>query len=127
MRMKFLRIFPEMCARTTCLFSSSTLNMAFGSVSTTVPTTSMASSFGIGTLGLRTSLEPANAAILLLLLHDRLQGLENVVNGLFSIDFIVTAPLLVVLDQGLGHRMIDLQPFLDNLDRIILPVHEVRI
>ena len=28
--MKFLRIFPEMCARTMCLFSSSTRNMAFG-------------------------------------------------------------------------------------------------
>src|SRR5213594_2467299 len=127
MRMKFLRIFPEMCARTTCLFSSSTLNMAFGSVSTTVPTTSIASSFGIGTLDLRSSLQTAYAAILLLFLHDCLQGLENVVNGLLSVDFIVTAPRLVVLNQGLSHRMIDLQPFLDNLDRIVLPVHEARV
>src|SRR6188474_2182171 len=44
MRMKFFRIFPEMCARTWCLFSSSTLNIAFGSGSTTVAMTSIASS-----------------------------------------------------------------------------------
>lgn len=44
--MKCFRILPEMCARTWCLFSSSsTLNMAFGSDSTTVASTSMASSF----------------------------------------------------------------------------------
>src|SRR6266566_4288564 len=45
MRMKFLRIFPETCARTWCLFSSSTRNIAFGSGSITVAMTSMASSF----------------------------------------------------------------------------------
>src|SRR5580704_5181292 len=45
MRMKFLRIFPEMWASTWCLFSSSTRNIAFGSGSTTVAITSMASSF----------------------------------------------------------------------------------
>src|SRR6266849_2478381 len=44
MRMKFLRILPETCARTWCLFSSSTRNIAFGSGSTTVAITSMASS-----------------------------------------------------------------------------------
>src|SRR5271155_2589402 len=43
--MKFLRIRPETCARTWCLFSSSTLNIAFGNVSTTVAITSIASSF----------------------------------------------------------------------------------
>jgi hypothetical protein len=43
--MKFLRILPETCARTWCLFSSSTLNNAFGSVSTTTAITSIASSF----------------------------------------------------------------------------------
>src|SRR5262249_41953405 len=47
MRMKFLRILPEMWARTWCLFSSSTLNIALGSGSTTVAMTSMASSLGI--------------------------------------------------------------------------------
>src|SRR5262249_21247649 len=46
MRMKFLRILPETCARTWCLFSNSTRNMAFGSGSRTVAITSMASSFG---------------------------------------------------------------------------------
>src|SRR5260370_8057526 len=44
MRIKFLRILPETCARTWCLFSSSTRNMAFGSGSITVAITSMASS-----------------------------------------------------------------------------------
>src|ERR1700733_11821770 len=45
MRMKFLRIRPETCARAWCLFSSSTLNIAFGRVSTTTAITSIASSF----------------------------------------------------------------------------------
>src|SRR4051812_10554920 len=45
--MKFLRIFPETCARTRCLFSSSTRNIAFGNGSMTVAITSMASSFGL--------------------------------------------------------------------------------
>src|SRR5712692_538093 len=43
--MKFLRILPETCARTWCLFSSSTRNIALGSGSITVAITSMASSF----------------------------------------------------------------------------------
>ncbi len=43
--MKFFRIRPETCANTWCLFSSSTLNIAFGSVSTTTAMTSIASSF----------------------------------------------------------------------------------
>src|SRR5438270_13003752 len=46
MRIKFLRILPETCARTWCLFSSSTRNMALGNGSMTVAITSMASSFG---------------------------------------------------------------------------------
>src|SRR5262249_19136733 len=45
--MKFLRILPETCARTWCLFSSSTRNIAFGNGSITVAMTSMASSFGL--------------------------------------------------------------------------------
>src|SRR5271155_232286 len=45
MRMKFFRMRPDTCASTWCLFSSSTLNMAFGRVSTTVAITSIASSF----------------------------------------------------------------------------------
>lgn len=43
--MKFIRIFPEMCAKTMCPFFNSTRNMALGNGSTTVPSTSMASSF----------------------------------------------------------------------------------
>src|SRR5689334_21311292 len=45
-----MRIFPEICASTLCPLSSSTRNIAFGSVSSTVPVTSMASSFGIDNL-----------------------------------------------------------------------------
>src|SRR5689334_9949705 len=47
MRMKFLRILPETCARTWCLFSSSTRNIALGNGSMTVAMTSMASSLGL--------------------------------------------------------------------------------
>src|SRR5690625_6068257 len=45
--MKCMRILPETCAKTVWPFSSSTLNIAFGSVSVTVPSTSIASSFTI--------------------------------------------------------------------------------
>src|SRR5215831_14691287 len=45
-RIKFLRILPETCASTWCLFSSSTRNMALGNGSMTVAMTSMASSLG---------------------------------------------------------------------------------
>src|SRR4051812_12773126 len=48
MRMKFLRIFPEICANTWCLFSSSTRNIALGRGSSTVAITSIASSLGKG-------------------------------------------------------------------------------
>src|ERR1700734_1030604 len=44
MRIKFLRIFPDTCASTWCLFSNSTLNMAFGRGSRTTAITSIASS-----------------------------------------------------------------------------------
>lgn len=45
--MKFIRIFPEIWARIRCLFFNSTRNIALGRVSTTVPSTSMGSSFCI--------------------------------------------------------------------------------
>src|ERR1700728_1329959 len=48
--MKFLRIFPETCASTRCLFSSSTRNMALGSGSSTTAITSIASSLLIDSL-----------------------------------------------------------------------------
>src|ERR1035437_6088291 len=47
MRMRCMRIFPELCARTVYPFSNSTRNMAFGNGSTTVPSTVNASSFGL--------------------------------------------------------------------------------
>src|SRR3954464_2351389 len=47
MRMKCMRIFPEMWASTLCPFSNSTRNMALGSGSTTVPSTRIVSSFGL--------------------------------------------------------------------------------
>src|SRR5262245_58891406 len=43
-----MRIFPEMWANTLWPFSSSTRNMAFGSGSMTVPSRTIASSFGFG-------------------------------------------------------------------------------
>ena len=43
-----MRIFPEMCAKTLCPFSSSTRNMAFGNDSRIVPSNTIASSFGLG-------------------------------------------------------------------------------
>src|SRR5690554_6012172 len=45
--MKFIRILPEIWAKTLCPFSNSTRNMAFGNGSTTMPSTSMASSLAI--------------------------------------------------------------------------------
>src|SRR5205823_89417 len=46
-RMKFIRILPLTCASTRWPLSSSTRNIAFGNGSTTVPSTSIASSFVI--------------------------------------------------------------------------------
>src|ERR1700691_5343773 len=46
-RMRCMRIFPELCARTVYPFSNSTRNMALGRGSTTVPSTVNASSFGL--------------------------------------------------------------------------------
>ena len=83
--MKFLRIFPEMCAKTTCLFSSSTLNMALGSVSTTVPTTSMASSFGI----LGAALEPLRYGGMSIGLpsEESCHGSVDLIHRSFAVDF----------------------------------------
>src|SRR5439155_14954893 len=58
MRMKFMRIFPLTCASTLCPFSSSTRNIALGSGSTTVPSTSIASSLGVIVLDPRPSWTP---------------------------------------------------------------------
>src|SRR5688572_23314696 len=60
MRMKFMRILPLTCASTRWPLSSSTRNIAFGSGSTTVPSTSIASSLGIALL--RRSLRDRNGA-----------------------------------------------------------------
>ena len=45
--MKFMRILPDTCASTRWPLSSSTRNIAFGSGSTTVPSTSIASSLAM--------------------------------------------------------------------------------
>src|ERR1700677_2241952 len=44
MRMKFLRILPEMCARTSCPLGSATRNMVPGNTCVTVPSNSIGSS-----------------------------------------------------------------------------------
>lgn len=64
-RIKCIRIFPLMCARTVCPFSSSTLNIALGNGSKTTPSTSMTSSLAIirqstGFLLYRTALKCCN-------------------------------------------------------------------
>ncbi len=46
--MRCILIFPELCANTLWPFSSSTRNMALGNGSTTVPSSTMASSLGLG-------------------------------------------------------------------------------
>ncbi len=46
-RIRCIRIFPELCASTVYPFSNSTRNIAFGNGSTTVPSTVNASSFGL--------------------------------------------------------------------------------
>src|SRR5512135_2459243 len=48
--MKCLRIFPEIWARMTCLFESSTRNIAFGRVSRTTPSASNMSCLGMRSL-----------------------------------------------------------------------------
>src|SRR5580765_4553342 len=53
MRIKFLRILPDTCASTWCLFSSSTLNIAFGRGSITTAITSIASSLLMHSLSSR--------------------------------------------------------------------------
>src|SRR5258708_39741450 len=45
--MKFILIFPDTWAKTTCLFSNSTLKLALGRASMTVPSTEIAYSFAI--------------------------------------------------------------------------------
>src|SRR5579875_1655318 len=47
-----MRIFPELCASTLWPFSSSTRNIAFGSGSMTVPSSTIASSFSFGSVPL---------------------------------------------------------------------------
>jgi hypothetical protein len=42
-----MRIFPDMCASTTCPFSSFTRNVAFGSISATSPCIAIVSSFAM--------------------------------------------------------------------------------
>ena len=48
MRMKFLRILPEMCAMNSWRFSSLTRNCALASACVTLPCTSIDSSFAMG-------------------------------------------------------------------------------
>src|SRR2546430_6294695 len=70
-RMKFIRIFPEMCARTACPFWSSTLNMALGRASETVPSTSITSLFAFDGLLLAND---APATVLRGLAHAEIRG-----------------------------------------------------
>src|SRR5882762_2039967 len=97
MRIKFLRIFPEMCASTWCLFSSSTRNIALGSGSSTVAMTSMASSLG------NQSLSFAGHFFFLSQAIDDFHQLDgNVGCGRSAVDLVEATRLFVILDERVG-------------------------
>jgi hypothetical protein len=84
--------------------------MALGSVSTTVPTTSIASSLGIAFI------RPA--------FHGSDNGVKNLIDRPVSVYFDIDAVLLKVSNQRLGRRMIDMQPFRNNFRSVILPLNQ---
>src|SRR5262247_3498055 len=97
MRIKFLRILPETCARTWCLFSSSTRNIAFGSGSITVAMTSIASSLGKLSTFLRHDWNQSfffNDAF-----DDGKNRLRDFLDRPRPFDAVIHSALLVVVDQ----------------------------
>src|SRR5215470_18789823 len=94
-RMKFLRILPEMCARTWCLFSNSTRNIAFGSGSTTVAITSIASSLGNGSLPSVSD----RGQDLFFLVDDIKDLFRNLVNRFHAVNLMIDTQFFVKLHQ----------------------------
>src|ERR1700684_877818 len=88
MRLRCIRIFPELCARTVYPFSNSTRNMALGRGSTTVPSTVNASSFGLLRFSLLvTSLQGVQEQMLL---HEKISESCPEVGFLFYRIFLKT-------------------------------------
>src|SRR6266436_2360460 len=106
-RIKCLRILPEMCASTWCwLSSSSTRNIAFGSVSRTLAMTSIASSFAIQTqeryfLGWQTA-------------HGSMAFLQSPNRAKFSGD-----PHQLSARGTCSHKSQYLRPLLRDCDRVL--------
>src|SRR5258706_13700602 len=105
--MKCLRILPEMCASTWCWFSSSsTRNIAFGSVSRTLAMTSIASSFAIQTqeryfLGWQTA-------------HGSMAFMQSPNRAKFSGD-----PCQLSVRGTCSHKSQHLRPLLSDCDRVL--------
>src|SRR5258706_1029752 len=105
--MKCLRILPEMCASTWCWFSSSsTRNIAFGSVSRTLAMTSIASSFAIQTqeryfLGWQTA-------------HGSMAFMQSPNRAKFSGD-----PCQLSVRGTCSHKSQYLRPLLRDCDRVL--------
>src|SRR5215471_13998796 len=111
MRMKFLRILPETCARTWCLFSNSTRNIAFGSGSITVAITSIASSLG-------TRLTPHSHAV-----YNIQDVLGYFSNRTHSIDLAIHAFTLIKADQRVSFAIVCLEALLNEVFTIIRAVN----
>src|SRR5262245_51485724 len=111
MRMKFFRIFPDMCASTWCLFSSSTRNIAFGSGSITVAMTSMASSLG-NRFFPRIS-RGRHIALHFFAVDKTHQLPRHLVCGRAAIKLPESPGLLVILHQGIGLFAVMHEPLLN--------------
>src|SRR6185503_1941174 len=109
MRMKFFLIFPEICASTWCLFSSSTRNIAFGSGSSTVAMTSMASSLGTR---LPHFIYRCHLTLQVFGLDNLHQLPRNLGSGWSSIHEKKASGVLVVVHQGVGLFAVMNKPFL---------------
>src|SRR6185503_5945523 len=115
MRMKFFRIFPEICANTWCLFSNSTRNIAFGRGSITVAITSMASSLGKRLLP---SAFDWNAV------DDGENLLRHFIDRPHAVHLMINTTLLVILHQWVCFLVICPEPFFHQVFPIIGPVEQ---
>src|SRR5215467_7238772 len=119
-RMKFFRIFPEMCASTWCLFSSSTRNIAFGSGSITVAITSMASSLG----NRFTSSIRDGRGNLGFALDDLQDFIGNLGDRLHPVHFMVDTQVLIKLHQRIRLLAICPEPLENQILAVIGPMNK---
>src|SRR5436309_6427470 len=115
--MKFFRILPEMCARTRCLLSSSTRNIALGKGSITVAITSIASSLGKRFTFLRC--DGDQSFFLINAVDDR----ENLFRDFFdrphAVHLVIDAKLVVVLHQRMCFFFICPEPLLYQIFTVV--------